>query len=128
LDFYTTSENFLEFVFRANQSAPRAGTPGYRSPEVLMKCPSQSTAVDIWSAGVIFLSLLTRRYPFFQASDDMTALAQIISVMGSNEVQKAALTYSKLNHSIELFLRELRLKCIPYHTKLFPVIILFKVR
>ncbi|XP_064649511.1 cell division cycle 7-related protein kinase-like [Lineus longissimus] len=82
-------------VSRANQSAPRAGTPGYRSPEVLMKCPSQSTSVDIWSAGVIFLSLLTQRYPFFRANNDMTALAQIISVMGSGDVQKAALTYNK---------------------------------
>ena len=29
--------------FRANQVAPRAGTPGFRSPEVLLKCPDQST-------------------------------------------------------------------------------------
>ncbi|KAH3796925.1 cell division cycle 7-related protein kinase-like [Dreissena polymorpha] len=75
---------------RSNQNAPRAGTPGFRSPEVLMKCPDQSTAVDIWSAGVIFLSLLSGRYPFFRANDDMTALAQIISTFGTDSVKEAA--------------------------------------
>ncbi|KAL5015720.1 hypothetical protein ScPMuIL_005309 [Solemya velum] len=80
---------------RSNQVAPRAGTPGFRSPEVLMKCPDQTTAVDIWSAGVIFLSLLSGRYPFFRANDDVTALAQIISIMGSEEVQESAKAYGK---------------------------------
>ena len=28
---------------RKNQAAPRAGTPGFRSPEVLLKCPDQTT-------------------------------------------------------------------------------------
>lgn len=53
------------------------------------------TAVDIWSAGVIFLSLLSGRYPFFRANDDMTALAQIISIMGSEEVSQSAKAYGK---------------------------------
>ena len=47
-------------------------------------------AIDIWSAGVIFLSLLSGRYPFFKADDDMSALAQIISVIGSKEMKEAA--------------------------------------
>ncbi|KAK3088312.1 hypothetical protein FSP39_017350 [Pinctada imbricata] len=80
---------------RSNQQAPRAGTPGFRSPEVLMKCPDQSTAVDIWSAGVIFISLLSGRYPFFRANDDMTALAQIISIMGYEKVAQSAKVYGK---------------------------------
>lgn len=80
---------------RVNQIAPRAGTPGFRSPEVLMKYPHQTTSVDIWSAGVIFLSLLSGRYPFFKANDDLTALAQIITLMGSEPVKKAAKTIGK---------------------------------
>lgn len=48
------------------------------------------SAVDIWSAGVIFLSLLSGRYPFFRANDDMTALAQIVSTFGSEQVKEAA--------------------------------------
>ncbi|XP_041368414.1 cell division cycle 7-related protein kinase-like [Gigantopelta aegis] len=80
---------------RANQIAPRAGTPGFRSPEVLLKCPDQSTAVDIWSAGVIFLSLLSGRYPFFRAVDDVTALAQIATIMGSDPLKTAAKSFGK---------------------------------
>ncbi len=52
-------------------------------------------AVDIWSAGVIFLSILSGRYPFFKAPDDMTALAQIISVAGVEVVQDAAKAIGK---------------------------------
>lgn len=75
---------------RPAEIAPRAGTPGFRAPEVLLKQRNQTTAVDMWSAGVIFLSLLSGRYPFFRAQDDLTALAEIIAVIGSAPVQLAA--------------------------------------
>lgn len=75
---------------RANQVAPRAGTPGFRAPEVLFKCPKQTTAVDIWSAGVILLCLLSGKYPFFKAHDDLTALAQLIGLLGSKRCAEAA--------------------------------------
>eukprot|EP00795_Rhopilema_esculentum_P010399 gene10399-19100_t len=75
---------------RSGQNAPRAGTPGFRSPEILMKLPNQTTAVDIWSAGIILLSFLSGRYPFFKAKDDLSSLAQIITVFGSKEVASAS--------------------------------------
>lgn len=50
-------------------------------------------AVDIWSAGVIFLSLLSWRYPFFRAPDDINALAQILTVFGLEKMQTAAKSY-----------------------------------
>nr|4F99_A Chain A, Cell division cycle 7-related protein kinase [Homo sapiens]4F9A_A Chain A, Cell division cycle 7-related protein kinase [Homo sapiens]4F9A_C Chain C, Cell division cycle 7-related protein kinase [Homo sapiens]4F9B_A Chain A, Cell division cycle 7-related protein kinase [Homo sapiens]4F9B_C Chain C, Cell division cycle 7-related protein kinase [Homo sapiens]4F9C_A Chain A, Cell division cycle 7-related protein kinase [Homo sapiens] len=80
---------------RRQQVAPRAGTPGFRAPEVLTKCPNQTTAIDMWSAGVIFLSLLSGRYPFYKASDDLTALAQIMTIRGSRETIQAAKTFGK---------------------------------
>lgn len=49
-----------------------------------------STAIDMWSAGVILLSLLSGRYPFFKASDDLIALAQIMTIRGSKETIEAA--------------------------------------
>uniref|UniRef100_A0A2M4AGX3 non-specific serine/threonine protein kinase n=1 Tax=Anopheles triannulatus TaxID=58253 RepID=A0A2M4AGX3_9DIPT len=70
--------------------APRAGTPGYRPPEVLLKFPDQTTAVDIWAVGVIFLSILSTCYPFFGNTDDLTALAQIVSVFGYERVSATA--------------------------------------
>ncbi|ELW72635.1 Cell division cycle 7-related protein kinase [Tupaia chinensis] len=83
------------FIVRRQQVAPRAGTPGFRAPEVLTKCPNQTTAIDMWSAGVIFLSLLSGRYPFYKASDDLTALAQIMIIRGSRETIQAAKTFGK---------------------------------
>lgn len=50
-------------------------------------------AIDMWSAGIVFLSLLSGRYPFYKASDDLTALAQIMTVRGSRETIQAAKTF-----------------------------------
>jgi len=44
----------------------------------------------VWSAGVILLSLLSGRYPFFKANDDLIALTQIMSIRGSRETIQAA--------------------------------------
>ena len=57
---------------------------------MLLKCPNQTIAVDIWSVGVILLSLLSGRYPFFRAHDDLSAMSQIISLMGSKNCIEAA--------------------------------------
>jgi len=50
-------------------------------------------AVDIWSVGVIYMSLLAGHYPLFKASDDMEALSQVICVFGSEELKAAAKSY-----------------------------------
>ncbi|KAK2495345.1 hypothetical protein MC885_018004, partial [Smutsia gigantea] len=94
-DCYATDEVCSICLSRQQQVAPRAGTPGFRAPEVLTKCPYQTTAIDMWSAGVIFLSLLSGRYPFYKASDDLTALAQIMTIRGSRETTLAAKTFGK---------------------------------
>uniref|UniRef100_A0A671XR10 non-specific serine/threonine protein kinase n=1 Tax=Sparus aurata TaxID=8175 RepID=A0A671XR10_SPAAU len=97
---------------RKQQVAPRAGTPGFRAPEVLTKCPSQGTAIDVWSAGVILLSLLSGRYPFFKASDDLIALTQIMTIRGSKETIQAAKTFGKaVVCSRELPRQDLRTLC-----------------
>uniref|UniRef100_A0A8B9F2S4 non-specific serine/threonine protein kinase n=1 Tax=Amazona collaria TaxID=241587 RepID=A0A8B9F2S4_9PSIT len=94
-DCYATDRVCSICLSRCQQVAPRAGTPGFRAPEVLTKCPTQTTAIDMWSAGIIFLSLLSGRYPFYKASDDLTALAQIMTVRGSRETIQAAKTFGK---------------------------------
>ncbi|XP_054836655.1 cell division cycle 7-related protein kinase [Eublepharis macularius] len=97
---------------RRQQVAPRAGTPGFRAPEVLTKCPTQTTAIDIWAAGIIFLSLLSGRYPFYKASDDLTALAQIMTIRGSKETIQAAKTFGKsILCSKEIPAQDLRKLC-----------------
>ena len=69
---------------------PRGGTPGYRAPEVLLCCKRQTCAIDMWSAGVILLSFLSRCYPFFYPKSDLHALSEIISIFGSMECKRVA--------------------------------------
>ena len=75
--------------------APRAGTPGFRPPEVLLKHPNQTTAIDIWAVGVIMISILSRSYPFFRAPDDMTALAELTVVFGTQRVKELAKKFGR---------------------------------
>jgi len=81
---------------RKSQKAARAGTPGFRPPEVLLKVEHQSTAVDIWAAGVIMMCMLSRTYPFFRAQDDYQALAEITALFGTDPLEKLAQSYGKL--------------------------------
>jgi len=59
--------NFLStnIDLRPSPVAPRAGTRGFRAPEVLLRCNDQTVAIDVWAAGVILLTIFSQRYPFF---------------------------------------------------------------
>jgi serine/threonine protein kinase len=62
---------------KVGHGANRGGTKGFRAPEVLLKVVHQTTAIDIWSAGVILLSMLCSRFPVLSHSDDDIALLEI---------------------------------------------------
>jgi cell division control protein 7 len=78
---------------RGQMKASRAGTRGFRAPEVLFKISHQSVAIDVWSVGVIMLTLLTHRYPFFQSTDDQDAIVEIATIFGRKEMEAAAKVY-----------------------------------
>lgn len=75
---------------RPGRRANRAGTRGFRAPEVLLKCPNQTRKIDVWSAGVMLLTLLARRFPFFNSSDDIDALTELTTVFGLEPIKKCA--------------------------------------
>lgn len=75
---------------RASRRANRAGTRGFRAPEVLFKCTNQTTKLDIWSAGVILLTFLSRRFPFFNSADDVEAMIEIATIFGMQRMKSCA--------------------------------------
>lgn len=82
---------YLKDDQRPGRRANRAGTRGFRAPEVLFKCNNQSKKIDIWSAGVMLLTLLSRRFPFFNSTDDIEAIMEITNIFGINEMKECAL-------------------------------------
>ncbi|KAL8735594.1 MAG: hypothetical protein Q9166_000763 [cf. Caloplaca sp. 2 TL-2023] len=75
---------------RPSRRANRAGTRGFRAPEVLLKCTAQTKKIDIWSAGVILLTILCQRFPFFNSADDVDALIEIASIFGQRRMKACA--------------------------------------
>ncbi|KAK1752848.1 kinase-like protein [Echria macrotheca] len=75
---------------RPARRANRAGTRGFRAPEVLFKCTEQTTKIDIWSVGVILLTILSRRFPFFNSADDVEAMIEIATIFGQKRMRSAA--------------------------------------
>jgi serine/threonine protein kinase len=94
-----------QIKYRPAKHANRAGTRGFRAPEVLFKCQSQSTSssphgsgvdeeIDIWSCGVILLSFLSIRFPFFNSTDDVDAMIELTSIFGRHNMEACARLHS----------------------------------
>ncbi|KAI9928064.1 hypothetical protein AWENTII_012267 [Aspergillus wentii] len=81
---------------RPSRRANRAGTRGFRAPEVLFKCTSQTTKIDMWSTGVILLTLLGRRFPFFNSADDVDAMIEMASIFGTRRMKSAAAMHGQI--------------------------------
>ncbi|KAH9482230.1 Cell cycle serine/threonine-protein kinase hsk1 [Psilocybe cubensis] len=80
---------------RPSSKANRAGTRGFRAPEVLLKCGSQSGAIDVWSAGIILLFFLTGKFPIFQSNDDIEGLMEIAVIIGKRKIERAATLHGR---------------------------------
>lgn len=68
---------------------------GFNLPPIL--------AIDIWSAGVILLSFLTGRFPFFHSTNDVDALLEIAVLFGVREMRDCAALHSKYPSSPSSF-------------------------
>lgn len=107
-----TASSYPKNDTRNSRRANRAGTRGFRAPEVLLKCTQQTCSIDIWSVGVILLTMLSRRFPFFHSADDIDALLEITTIFGRKKMRDTALlhgqvfetnvpSYSESGHSLE---------------------------
>ncbi|CAG8958629.1 hypothetical protein HYFRA_00009946 [Hymenoscyphus fraxineus] len=84
------SSGYPKHDSRPSRRANRAGTRGFRAPEVLLKCTEQTTKIDIWSAGVILLTILSKRFPFFNSADDVEAMIEITTIFGVKRMKQCA--------------------------------------
>ena len=78
--------------FKANGG----GTTGFKAPEILMGAMHQTAAVDIWSAGIILLIMLTGdRYTLSNATDkdrNWTHLKEITAIVGWKKMHDVAVS------------------------------------
>ncbi|KAI3611739.1 dbf4-dependent protein kinase hsk1 [Moniliophthora roreri] len=81
---------------RPHSKANRAGTRGFRAPEVLLKCSDQTGAIDMWSAGMILLFFLTHKFPLFQSNDDVEALMEIAVIIGRRQMERVATLHGRI--------------------------------
>ncbi len=65
---------------------------------MLFKCQDQTVAIDIWSAGVILLTLLIRRFPVFNSNDDVEALLEIAVIFGKSRMETCAMLHNRTFH------------------------------
>lgn len=81
---------------RHSRRANRAGTRGFRAPEVLLKCTAQTVLLDVWSCGIILLTLLSRRFPFFHSADDIDAFIELCTIFGKRRMNEVALLHGQV--------------------------------
>ena len=69
-------------------------------PEALFNFPNQTSAVDVWACGVIFLSFLAQRHPVFSLNNSskvknftIANLIPLVCLFGSNAIKEIAFKY-----------------------------------
>ena len=79
----------------------------YKAPELLLKYVYYDFAVDIWSAGCVFASLLFIKEPFFRGNSKYDQISFLASLFGADSILKYATKYSlHLNTNIRKILRD----------------------
>ena len=63
---------------------------------MLLKCTAQSTKIDIWSVGVILLTILADRFPFFHSADDVDAMIELVTMFGRNKMKSTAMLHGTI--------------------------------
>ncbi|GMH28832.1 hypothetical protein Nepgr_030675 [Nepenthes gracilis] len=84
------------------KEGPCTGTKGFRAPEVLLRSIFQSPKVDVWSAGVTLLYLITGRLPF--NGDPEQNMKEIVKLRGSEDLWELAKLHNReSSFPMELF-------------------------
>ncbi|KAM0897332.1 hypothetical protein ACQ4PT_022621 [Festuca glaucescens] len=87
---------------KQRREGPCVGTKGFRAPEVLLRSSHQGCKVDVWSAGVTLLYLITGKTPF--GGDPEQNMKEIVKLRGSEELWEVAKLHNcESSYPSELF-------------------------
>lgn len=73
----------------------RATAPCWLNELCALTITAWSSALDVWSAGIMLLCFLTRRFPFFNSNDDTEALAEIATIFGKKRMERCSALHSE---------------------------------
>lgn len=87
---------------KQRREGPCVGTKGFRAPEVLLRSSHQGCKVDVWSAGVTLLYLITGKTPF--GGDPEQNMKEIVKLRGNEELWEVAKLHNcESSYPSELF-------------------------
>ncbi|CAI2306907.1 unnamed protein product [Caenorhabditis sp. 36 PRJEB53466] len=66
------------------------GTPGVRAPELLFGLGLCNPSVDIFSCGIVLLSLVSAKHPFFMPKDETENIMNLAFLLGSETIENMA--------------------------------------
>jgi cell division control protein 7 len=52
--------------------------------------------IDNWSCGVILLTFLSKRFPFFHSADDIDAFIELCTIFGKKRMKETALLHGQV--------------------------------
>ncbi|KAL8152191.1 hypothetical protein V2J09_009951 [Rumex salicifolius] len=87
-DIAAPGSGFLKEEGKKQKEGSCSGTKGYRAPEVLLRSMHQGTKLDVWSAGVTLLYLMTGKMPF--TGEPEQNMKDIVKLRGSEELWELA--------------------------------------
>ncbi|KAK4769728.1 hypothetical protein SAY87_030260 [Trapa incisa] len=76
-----------------NKEGPCVGTKGFRAPEVLFRSSHQGPKLDMWSAGVTLLYIITGKMPFL--GDPEQNIKDIVKIRGSEDLWEVAKLHNR---------------------------------
>ena len=74
-----------EFYHPNTKYNVRVASRYFKGPELLVDYQLYDYSLDLWSLGCMFASLIFKREPFFQGSDNYDQLVKIVKVLGSDD-------------------------------------------
>lgn len=75
------------------KDGPCVGTKGFRAPEVLLRSLHQGPKIDVWSAGVTLLYLISGKMPF--NGDPEQNMKDIVNLKGNEELWEVAKLHNR---------------------------------